>query len=146
MTKGQRRAGTQPLHISSLPIRQCTSLDPLCNQHTSSGGREGEREGGSGQRKKEKEEAALSTASPLHSGIASLSLSPWKKKNKWQKGDKVNKKIVCKITARYSNREWGGGRKGENSPWSSLWFQATWLPAHWRPHFQGLICHMVLPV
>ena len=42
-----------------------------------------------------------------------------KKKNKWQRGDKVNKKMACKITGRYSVREGEGAREG-GGLWSLL--------------------------
>lgn len=100
MTKGQGRAGTQTLHISSSPISQCTSQDPL--------GRGGRGRGGGGrerEKQKEEKESELSASSPLHTGIASLILLAAKWKNKWQRGDKVNKKMACKITGIYSVSE-----------------------------------------
>lgn len=69
MTKGQRRAGTQTLHISSSPISQCTSQDPLGRGGGGEGGVRGEGGGGGGERGRE-----LSTPAPLHTGIASLFL------------------------------------------------------------------------
>lgn len=73
-----------------------------------------------------------------------LLLSSWgesgrKKKNKWQRGDKVNKKMACKISRRYSARE------EESSLWSFLISSNLTLHVP-KPHFQGLICHMVFPV
>lgn len=61
MTKGQRRAGTQTLHISSSPISQCTFQDLL--------GR-GEGEGGEGagvQEEKEDREREKERESAIHS-------------------------------------------------------------------------------
>lgn len=78
----------------------------------------------------------------LHTGIASLFLGESgrkKKKNKWQRGDKVNKKMACKISRRYSARE------EESSLWSFLLSSNLTLHVP-KPHFQGLICHMVFPV
>lgn len=128
MTKGQRRAGTQTLHISSSPISQCTSQDPL-------GRGEGEGGGGRGgcERKKQREgrerERAIYSQSFTQRNCFSRSSCGEVKKNKWQRGDKVNKKMACKITGRYSVREeervcvgGGGGAIRDRS-----WFQATWL-------------------
>lgn len=44
MTKGQRRAGTQTLHISSSPISQCTFQDLLGRREGDWGGEAGVQE------------------------------------------------------------------------------------------------------
>lgn len=91
MTKGQRRAGTQTLHISSSPISQCTFQDLL-------GRGEGEWGGGAGVQeekedrereteRKRKRERELSTSSTLHRGIAFLLLA-----GEWQKEKQVTKR------------------------------------------------------
>lgn len=74
MTKGQRRAGTQTLHISSSPISLCTSQDPL-------GRGEGGGLGGEWSSSEEGWGGELSTPDLFHAGIASLFLlgGKWKK-------------------------------------------------------------------
>lgn len=152
MTKGQRRAGTQTLHISSSPISLCTSQDPLGRV----GGerrrkRRSERGGGEAEvrlreTKNKKNEKRRTNERVIYSVFYTqeLLLSSWgkvegKKKNKWQRGDKVNKKMACKISRRYSARE------EESSLWSFLISSNLTLHVP-KPHFQGLICHMVFPV
>lgn len=94
MTKGQRRAGTQTLHISSSPISLCTSQDPLGRvggerrrkRRSERGGGEAEARVRETKNKKTKRGGRmreLSTPSLLHTGIASLFLGEsGKKKNK----------------------------------------------------------------
>lgn len=151
MTKGQRRTGTQTLHISCSPISQCTSQDPSRQR--------GERGGGGGREVEEEEEerwkwerqkqrrgggGELSTRGPLHAGIASLFLlvGKWKKISD-KEVMKVNKKMACKKNGRYSVREEEG--EGESGLWSFLISSNLTLRMP-KPHFQGLICHMVCPV
>lgn len=71
MTKGQRRARTQTLHISSFPISLCTSQDPLGKEEgvRGEGGAKGERKKDRGRREEERQ---LSTLNTLHTGIAFL--------------------------------------------------------------------------
>lgn len=151
MTKGQRRAGTQTLHISSSPISLCTSQDPLGRvggerrrkRRSERGGGEAEvrlRETKNKKTKRGGRMRELSTPSFTHRNCFSLLGGKWKeKKNKWQRGDKVNKKMACKISRRYSARE------EESSLWSFLISSNLTLHVP-KPHFQGLICHMVFPV
>lgn len=109
------------------------------------GGGRGERRGR--RRWRGERERAIYSRSFTHRNCFSLSSCGESEKNKWQRGDKVNKKMACKVTGRYSVREgeseWGG--EGESSPWSFLISSNLTLRMP-KPHFQGLICHMVCPV
>ena len=122
MTKGQRRAGTQTLHISSSPISQCTSQDPLGRV---GGWGRGERRGR--RRWRGERERAIYSRSFTHRNCFSLSSCGESEKNKWQRGDKVNKKMACKVTGRYSVREGESECGGGGAVRDRSWFRATWL-------------------
>lgn len=145
MTKGQRRAGTQTLHISSSPISLCTSQDLLGREEgvRGEGGAKRER-----MRDKKRENQKRRRESYLLSVLYTQELLFWHEskwgKNKWQRGDKVNKKMACKITRRYSVRKKKGGKE-ESSAWTFPILSNLTLHML-KPHFQGLICHMVCPV
>lgn len=88
----------------------------------------GSRGAGREGRKEERERASyLPPVLCTEELLFSSSRESRKRKNKWQRGDKVNKKMACKISGRYSVRAEESKQEGSR-PWSLL-ISATWLSA-----------------